>query len=141
MPPTFQLQVATQEGLLLSDEVTVVVVPGVEGYLGIMAHHAPLVTEIGVGELKVTHPDDSISYYAVAGGVMEVLDNRVLFLADTAETPEQIDIERAREAQQRAEQRLHGKGEEDATDLDIVRARTALLKALNRLQVASRGRS
>ena len=140
MPPTFQLQVATQEGLVLSDEVAAVVVPGVEGYLGIMAHHAPLVTEIGVGELKVTHPDDSISHYAVAGGILEVLDNRVLFLADTAEESEQIDIERAREAQQRAARRLEGAGAEDVSQLDLERARVALMRALNRLHVASRGR-
>jgi F-type H+-transporting ATPase subunit epsilon len=140
MPPTFQLQVATQQGLVLSDEVAAVVAPGAEGYLGILAHHAPLVTEIGVGELKVTHPDDSVSYYAVAGGILEVLDNRVLFLADTAEESEQIDIERAREAQQRAARRLEGAAAEDVSQLDLERARVALMRALNRLHVASRGR-
>jgi F-type H+-transporting ATPase subunit epsilon len=135
MPATFQLQVATQEGVILSEEATALVAPGVEGSFGVLAHHAPMVVELGVGELKVTDADERVSHYATAGGILEVRDNRVVLLADVAEAAEEIDVERARAAKERAEQRLHGQVE-DISALDLDRARLALLKAINRLRVA-----
>ncbi|MER3474405.1 MAG: F0F1 ATP synthase subunit epsilon [Armatimonadota bacterium] len=130
MAKSFRLEVVTPDRLLLSEEVVSVIAPGVEGYLGVLANHAPLVTELAVGILRIRYPDDTEENVAVSGGFMEVAHNRVLVLADSAERPQDIDIQRAKEALLRARQRLH-----DPT-MDHERARAALERALNRLKVA-----
>lgn len=130
MAKSFRLEVVTPDRLLLSEEVVSVIAPGVEGYLGVLANHAPLVTELAVGILRIRYPDDTEENVAVSGGFMEVAHNRVLVLADSAERPQDIDIQRAKEALLRAHQRLH-----DPT-MDHERARAALERALNRLKVA-----
>ncbi len=130
MAKVFHLEVVTPDRALLSEEVVSIVAPGVEGYLGVLANHAPLVTELGVGILRVRYPDDTEENVAVAGGFMEVANNRVLVLADAAERSQDIDIQRAKEALLRARQRLH-----DPT-VDRERARAALEHAINRLKVA-----
>lgn len=130
MGRTFHLEIVTPDRALLSEEVVSIVAPGVEGYLGVLANHAPLVTELGVGILRIRYPDDTEENVAVSGGFMEVANNRVLVLADAAERPQDIDIQRAKEALIRARQRLH-----DPT-MDHERARAALERAINRLKVA-----
>ncbi len=130
MARSFHLEVVTPDRQLLSDEVVSVVAPGVEGYLGVLANHAPLVTELRVGILRVRYPDDTEEQIAISGGFMEVADNRVLVLADSAERPQDIDIHRAREALIRARQML-----QDPT-VDRERARRALERAVNRLRAA-----
>ena len=137
MPPTFELQVATQERTVCTMPVLALVAPGAEGSFGILAHHAPMVAELGVGELKVTYPNEQTDFYACAGGILEVRDNRVLILADVAEAADEIDVDRARAAKERAEQRLRGEIH-DPGEMDIERARLALSKALNRLRLAER---
>ncbi|GIV15281.1 MAG: ATP synthase epsilon chain [Armatimonadota bacterium] len=130
MAKSFHLEIVTPDRALLSEEVVSIIAPGVEGYLGVLANHAPLVTELGVGILRIRYPDDAEENVAVSGGFMEVANNRVLVLADAAERPQDIDIQRAKEALLRARQRLH-----DPT-MDHERARAALERALNRLKVA-----
>ncbi|MCS6950954.1 MAG: F0F1 ATP synthase subunit epsilon [Armatimonadota bacterium] len=130
MARTFHLEIVTPDRALLSEEVVSIVAPGSEGYLGVLANHAPLVTELGVGVLRIRYPDDTEENVAVSGGFMEVANNRVLVLADSAERPQDIDIQRAREALIRARQML-----QDPT-ADHERARQALEKAINRLRVA-----
>ncbi len=130
MARSFHLEVVTPDRQLLSEEVVSVVAPGVEGYLGVLANHAPLVTELRVGILRVRYPDDTEEQIAISGGFMEVADNRVLVLADSAERPQDIDIHRAREALIRARQML-----QDPT-VDRERARRALERAVNRLRAA-----
>lgn len=130
MAKSFHLEVVTPDRSLLSEEVVSLVAPGVEGYLGVLANHAPLVTELGVGILRLRYLDDTEEDVAISGGFMEVVNNRVLILADAAERPQDIDIQRAREALLRARQRL-----QDPT-VDRERARAALEHAINRLKVA-----
>jgi F-type H+-transporting ATPase subunit epsilon len=130
MAKTFHLEIVTPDRALLSEEVVSIIAPGVEGYLGVLANHAPLVTELNVGILRIRYPDDTEENVAVSGGFMEVANNRVLVLADAAERPQDIDIQRAREALIRARQMLH-----DPT-VDHDRARTALERAITQLRVA-----
>lgn len=130
MAKSFHLEVVTPDRSLLSEEVVSLVAPGVQGYLGVLANHAPLVTELGIGVLRIRYPDDTEEQVAIEGGFMEVAHNRVLILADAAERPQDIDIQRAREALLRARQRLN-----DPT-MDHERARAALERAINRLRVA-----
>ncbi len=130
MARTFHLEVVTPDRQLMSEEVVSVIAPGVEGYLGVLANHAPLVTELRVGILHVRYPDDTEENIAVSGGFMQVVGNRVLVLADAAERPQDIDIHRAREALIRARQLL-----QDPT-VDRERARVALERAVNRLRAA-----
>jgi len=130
MARTFHLEIVTPDRALLSEEVVSIIAPGVEGYLGVLANHAPLVTELNVGVLRIRYPDDTEENVAVSGGFMEVANNRVLVLADAAERPQDIDIQRAKEAFLRARRRL-----QDPT-MDRERARAALERAINRLRVA-----
>lgn len=130
MAKGFHLEIVTPDRSLLSEEVVSLVAPGVEGYLGVLANHAPLVTELGVGILRLRYPDDTEENVAISGGFMEVANNRVLILADAAERPQDIDIQRTKEALLRARQRLH-----DPT-MDHERARAELERAINRLKVA-----
>lgn len=124
------MEIVTPDRALLSEEVVSIIAPGVEGYLGVLANHAPLVTELNVGVLRIRYPDDTEENVAVSGGFMEVANNRVLVLADAAERPQDIDIQRAKEALLRARRRL-----QDPT-MDRERARAALERAINRLRVA-----
>lgn len=129
---TFLLEVATPERVIFSGQVKSIVAPGTEGYFGVLARHAPLVAALDVGELKVTLEDDSEKFLALSGGFLEVSNNVCSVLGDSAELTQEIDLERARQARDRALERLTGKKE----GLDITRAQLALEKALNRLKVA-----
>jgi len=111
-----------------------VVAPGAEGYLGVLAHHAPLVAALGVGALTVRREDDKQVQIAVHRGVLEVSGNAAMVLADTAELASEIDEERARRALQRARLRLEAR----AADTDLERAGLALARALNRVKVKQR---
>ena len=130
-----KLEIVTAEKVAYSDEVDMVVAPGVMGELGILPHHAPLLTALKLGELEVKK-DDDVTNMAIGGGFLEVLDDKVIVLADTAERAEEIDTARAEAAKQRAEERLR----ERAGDVDLVRAELALRRALLRLRVARQRR-
>jgi F-type H+-transporting ATPase subunit epsilon len=137
------LIVVTPERQLLRENVDDLQLPGTNGYLGILPGHAPLVTELGVGDLSY-HSGPQTAHLAVIRGFAEVLPDRVTVLAETAERAEEIDVERARSASERAQKRLSS---QDAS-LDWDRATLALQRALIRMQVAgwrgagtSRGRA
>ncbi|MCE5199513.1 MAG: F0F1 ATP synthase subunit epsilon [Armatimonadota bacterium] len=131
----FKLEVITPDRKVLSDDSVVsVTLPGIEGYLGVLANHAPLMTALGVGELDFRKADGTADSMAIAGGFVEVYDNTVTVLADSGELREEIDVDRAEAAIHRAEERLAS----HAVDIDAERARVALLRAINRLKVASR---
>ncbi|MDY6908250.1 MAG: F0F1 ATP synthase subunit epsilon [Chloroflexota bacterium] len=130
-----KFEIVTAERVLYSDEVDIVVAPGAEGQLGILPSHAPLLTILQPGELKV-RKDGEETVMFVSGGFMEVMQNRVTVLADTAERAEEIDVARAEAARRRAEERLA----EHRADMDLARAEAALRRALMRLQVAERRR-
>jgi F-type H+-transporting ATPase subunit epsilon len=132
MADTFTLQVVTPRRTVFDAEVVSVVVPGADGYFGVMAHHAAMLAEIGTGCLRATLPDGASEELAVSGGFMKVLEDCATILADSAERARDIDVERAREAAERARERLQS---HDA-HVDVTRAQAALDRALNRLRVA-----
>jgi len=134
LPQQIELSVVTPDKEVVHETVDSVTFPGKRGYLGILPGHAPLLTELATGEIDYfTHGKKH--YLAVFWGFAEVLPDRVIVLAHTAERAEDIDIERAERARQRAEERLKKPGE---TDLDLERARVALERAVVRLQAAKR---
>ncbi|MFQ6099261.1 MAG: ATP synthase F1 subunit epsilon, partial [Armatimonadota bacterium] len=92
---SYRLQIATQDRVVLSADVVSLVAPSVEGKLGVLARHAPLLAELTVGQLKVTYSDETVEMIATAGGILEVSDSGVIVLADAAERAEEIDVERA----------------------------------------------
>ena len=134
--PTMRLDIVTAEKLVYSDEVSSVVAPGAEGQLGILPNHAPLLTSLMPGELKVLK-DGEETNIAVSGGFLEVLKNVVTVLADTAERAEDIDVERAEAALKRAQDKVNSSG----SDLDLERAIRALKRSQARVFVSKRKRS
>jgi F-type H+-transporting ATPase subunit epsilon len=133
LPESIHLEIVTPEERLLGLDVDEVVLPGRQGYLGVLPGHAPLLTELAIGELTYRR-DNQRHYLSVAWGFAEVLPDRVSVLAEIAERAEEIDRERAIRARDRAKERLR----ERSGDIDLGRAQVALQKALIRIQVASR---
>lgn len=125
------VEIVTPERLVYSETADMIVVPGVEGYLGILPLHAPIVSGLNVGILKVI-TDGKESKLAISGGFMEVSDNKVVVLADTAELGNEVDVLRAKSARERAEQRLSNR----TSDIDAARAEMALRRAVARLKAA-----
>jgi len=129
---TFELEIVTPERLVVQDKVEEMQLPGRDGYLGILPGHAPLITELGIGQISYRENGRS-RYLAVAWGFAEVLPDRVRILAETAERAEEIDVRRAEQARQRAEQRLRS----GDPKIDCLRAQYALTRAATRLEVAT----
>ena len=132
---TIRLDVVTAEGAVYSEDVDVVVAPGVEGQLGILPHHAPLMTVLQPGELRARKGGEEL-ILAITGGFLEVRPDRVIVLADAAERAEEIDVARAEEAKRRAQEQLR----ERTPGVDLFRAEAGLRRALARLQVVQRRR-
>jgi F-type H+-transporting ATPase subunit epsilon len=131
MADTFQLEIVTPSKLLVKEAAAEAQIPGVNGYLGILPGHAPLISELGVGE--ITYKTGGGAYtLSVAWGFVEVLPDKVTILAEAAERPQEIDVARAQKARERAEQRL--KSNDPKTD--YTRAEDALQRAETRLNVA-----
>jgi len=135
MPDTFQLEIVTPEKKVVDTAATEAQIPGKSGYLGVLPGHAPLITELAVGEVTFRAGGDE-QRLAVAWGFAEVLPDKVTILAETAERPSEIDVERARKSKERAEQRLTS----GDTNVDVERSLDALHKAETRLEVAGKGR-
>jgi F-type H+-transporting ATPase subunit epsilon len=133
MATTFQLSVITPTRTLLEEPVISIIVPGSEGYLGVLAHHAPLITAIVPGLLTVRDASNTIKHYAISGGFLEVSDNKAIILADAMEGVDEIDTARARAAEDRARSRLREDG-----DWDIARCQESLARALNRQKLAKK---
>jgi F-type H+-transporting ATPase subunit epsilon len=132
-----RFEITTGERLVYQDtDVDMVVAPGIEGALGILPQHAPLVTTLQAGELRVKKGAEE-HVLVVTGGFMEVTGDRVLILADAAERIEEIDVARADEARRRAQDRLANQGVED---VDLAAAEAALRRSLVRLRIARRWR-
>jgi F-type H+-transporting ATPase subunit epsilon len=130
-----RLDIVTAERVVYSEEVDIVVAPGVEGQLGILPHHAPLMTILQAGEMIVRKGGEEFSL-AISGGFLEVRPDRVIILADTAERDDEIDLARAEEAKRRAQERLS----QPASGVDTARAEAALRRSLARLKVAEKRR-
>lgn len=131
---TFKLEIVTPEKMLLSQDVESVVVPGVEGSLGILAGHAPLMSELGIGVLTLKDTDGKEIDYAISGGFVQVYSNTVRVLADSAEPGDSIDVERAEASLRRAQDRLKA----NEAEVDFARAEASLKRALSRLKAAHR---
>ena len=130
------LEIITAERQVYSDEVDMVVAPGIDGQLGILPRHAPLMTMLKPGELTVRKEGEEDMYIAVSGGFMEVLGNRVSILADACERSDEIDEQRAQQAVQRAQERLANRGD----DMELEKAMSSLRRAQVRVDLVRRRR-
>ena len=133
MDHTFLLRIVTPDRQVVREDVEEAQIPGREGYLGVLPGHAPLISELKIGEITFRTKGE-VRHLAVSWGFVEVLPEQVTVLAETAERPEEIDVDRARAAKERAEKQLHSPDPET----DFNRAAVAMERALIRLQVASR---
>lgn len=133
MEKNFQLDIVTPARTVFSAEVQSFTAPGVVGSFQVLFNHAPLLSSIGVGEVKLTDVNGKKINFATSGGFVEVKENKVILLAESAERSDEIDIERANEAKARAQKRLSEREE----SVDIDRAQLALLRSINRLKIAS----
>jgi F-type H+-transporting ATPase subunit epsilon len=132
LPDSIELVIVTPERQLLRESVVEVVLPGADGELGVLPGHAPLITELGIGELRYSGAGgrDEV-HLAIIRGFAEVLSDRVTVLAETAELAEEIDVERAKQALERARARIATSD----PDIDWDRASAALQRALIRVKV------
>jgi len=130
-----RLEIITAERVVYSEDVDVVVAPGIEGQLGILPHHAPLMTMLQPGELIVRRDNQEESIF-VSGGFLEVRGDKVVVLADVAERADEIDIARAEAAKRRAEERIA----QYPAHVDHARAEAALLRSMIRLRVAEKSK-
>ncbi|MEX1173463.1 MAG: F0F1 ATP synthase subunit epsilon [Chloroflexota bacterium] len=128
------LEIVTPERLAYSDTVDSVVLPGSEGELGVLPHHAPLVSTLGIGELRIRKGGQEESF-AIVGGFLQVRPDKVVVMAETADMASEIDLETAQQARRDAEKALES-GYHEAADLAMARA--ALQQALLRIRVAER---
>ena len=129
-----QLDIVTPERLVYSDEVDEVILPGSQGELGVLPHHAPLITTLGVGELRIRKGGTEESF-AIVGGFLQVRPDKVVVMAETADMASEIDLEKAQAARREAERALESGYHEGA---DLSAARAALQQALLRIRVAER---
>jgi len=132
---TLRLEIVTAERTVFADDVSEVVAWGVEGQLGILPHHAPLMTMLQPGDLLIKK-DDEEHYLVISGGFLEVRPDKVIILADACERAEEIDVERAEAARRRAEEILKTRPPE----IDTATAEAALRRSLARIKVAERRR-
>ena len=141
IPTKLQLQIVSAERSLVNETVDEVEIPGADGYFGVLPGHTPMLSTLQIGELWYRQGPEK-HYLAIAFGFVEVLPDRVTVLAQVGERAQEIDVQRAERAKQRAEQRLaQAPPQLTQVDFDIERARVALMKSLLRLQVASRART
>ena len=134
MPRPFDVEIIAADHKVYTGQAASVTVPGIDGYFGILSSHAPLVAALGVGVITIFPVGNGLPLrIAVAGGFAEVTQDHVIILAETAELAQEINVERARLAAERARERLERQKDEG---MDVERARIALMRALNRLRVA-----
>jgi F-type H+-transporting ATPase subunit epsilon len=133
MAKEFQLEILTPDKKVYSGPVTYVKACGVEGYFGILVDHAPMLSALRIGELEI-EAENKRQFFATSGGFLEVLNNHVSILAETAEPANSIDVARAEVSKKRAEERMELK----SAEIDFERAQLALYRSLNRLKIAKK---
>jgi F-type H+-transporting ATPase subunit epsilon len=136
LPAHLALEIVTPDHAVVHEQVDEVQIPGSEGYFGVLPGHTPLLAFLQVGQLWYRKGPEK-TYISVAFGLAEVMPDRVVVLAQIAEKAEEINVDRAQAAKHRAEERLAS----HARDLDLERARIALMKAIARINVATRART
>ncbi len=124
------LEIISPAKQVFSGTIKSITVPGTKGRFQVLKNHAPIISTFEIGMIKVDLPDKP-KYFATAGGTIEVLDNKVLVLADSIESADEIDLNRAIKAKERAEKRLNTKG----LEIDVIRAQASLARALNRIKI------
>jgi len=129
----FNLSIVTPEKIFYEDEVNSLVAPGIEGYLGVLTNHAPLITAVSPGKVLVKDGSQQELTLAVSEGFLEVSANTATLLVDAVEFASEIDSDRAKEAMKRAKTRM----KEEAGNIDVPRARKAAERAKNRIRIAS----
>jgi len=132
---TFKLEIVTAERMVFSDDVSAVIAWGVEGQLGILPHHAPLMTMLQPGDILI-RKDKEEEFFVISGGFLEVRPDKVIILADACERVDEIDIARAEEAKRRAQETMKAA----PLGADAAAAEAALRRSLARLKVAERKR-
>ena len=135
MAKTFRLEIVTPEKIVFSEDVVSLVAPAENGYLGVLAGHAPLLCSLRPGEIKIRRESGEL-LYATSGGFMEVTPKKTSILSESTEAPEAIDLARASKARQRAKERLATFNK----DVDRSRAEAAAARAENRIRVAQKKR-
>ena len=135
LPEKLALEIVTPDRLVFTEEVDEVILPSVEGYMGVRPGHTPLLARLEVGEIAY-RIGSTEKYLAISGGFAEVLQHAVSILAETCEPAEEIDVERARQSQERAEVRM----KPDSSEANFKRAEVSLKKAISRIRVHQRGR-
>lgn len=126
------LEVITPQRAAYEGEVKSVTVPGASGSFQILFNHAPILSSLEIGKVKIVELDNSIREFAIGGGTVEVSDNKILLLAESFESAEDIDVERAQRALERAKERMSLKSREE---VDSLRAEASLNRAMNRLKL------
>ncbi len=131
-PKSIRLEVITPERVVVGEDTQSIIVPGVQGYLGVLPGHTPMVASLRIGIVKYKQ-DGAFRRVAVSGGFFEVAKNKAVILAETAERGEEVDVGRARAALERARKRMASRRE---GDIDLARAEASLQRALTRLRAA-----
>lgn len=129
---SFHLEIVTPKKVILSTVVSSFTAPGVMGGFQVLKSHAPLLSSVSIGEVKVVDESGTETRYATSGGFVEVRENKVVMLAETAERSDEIDVKRAEAARDRARKRL----EDKRIEIDLERVKISLHRATNRLKVA-----
>jgi F-type H+-transporting ATPase subunit epsilon len=135
---TIRLDVVTVERLVYSEDVDMVVIPGSEGVFGVLPNHAPLLSAMNYGEMIIRRKEEEEQLFAISGGFVEVQPDKVTVLADAAERADEISIERAQSARDRAKGLLEQA--RNNNDIDLIRAEASLRRALVRLKIAEKRR-
>jgi len=132
MNSNLQLEIVTPFGITLTEDILSCIVPGVKGQFQILKNHAPVVSNVAIGAIKVKNNEKNEIFIATGGGFCEVRDNSVKIIVESAEISDSIDVNRALKAKERAEERIKSK----SSEFDEVRAKLALARAINRISVS-----
>lgn len=138
MAESITLRVITPEAVALDTTAEAVNLPGLDGQLGVLNRHAPMVAALGVGELAFGAPGGAKEHLFMAGGFAEVRNNTVRVVCDAAERPTDIDVDRASRAAERARERIRTRESAPDEEFDVLRAEMSLRRALMRISVAQR---
>jgi len=132
----FQIEIVTPRRTVFQGEATLIALPGVVGPFQVLVNHAPLLTALEVGDIRIVSPEGKEQHFATSGGFVEVRSNVVTVIAETVEPSREIDTDRARRARERAEQRIVQARTTPGSGIDIARAQAALARSINRLKTS-----